>query len=102
MRKWLVEIRKAYGLTQKRMARAAGISQPVYNRIELGRANPSVKTAKRIAAMFGFEWTKFFDDEGKEVADDAGPEKAEVLKHQGHQRDVERKPDAGAGDDAHV
>lgn len=102
MRKWLVDIRKAYGLTQKRMARAAGISQPVYNRIELGTRNPSVKTAKRIAAMFGFEWTKFFEDVGKEGANDASPEATEVLQHEGHMRDTEHNLDAGAGNDAHV
>lgn len=102
MRIWLLEIRKAYGLTQKRLARMAGIAQPVYNRIERGIANPSVKTAKRIAAMFGFEWTKFFEDVGKEGVNDASPETTEVLQHEGHKRDVERKPDAGAGNDAHV
>ena len=78
MRIWLLEIRKAYGLTQKRLASMAGISQQVYNRIELGTRNPSVKTAKRIAAMFGFDWTKFFEEVGAEnedgrcISDEAG------------------------------
>ena len=84
MRLWLFVARKAKGLTQKDVASAAGISGPVYCGIELGKKNPSVKTAKRIAMVLGFKWTKFFDDEGKEVADDASPEAAEVLQHDGH------------------
>jgi len=31
--------------------------------IENGNANPSVKVAKKIAAVLGFDWTRFFDDE---------------------------------------
>ena len=100
MRIWLTEIRKAYGLTQKRMSKLVGISQPVYNRIERGTANPSVKTAMRIAKKFGFDWTKFFED--KEARTNASPQAGEVLQHEGHMRDTEHKPDAGAGNDAHV
>lgn len=102
VRYWMVEIRKSYNLTQKRIARMIGISQPVYNRIERGTQNPSVKTAKRIAQMFGFEWTKFFEEDGKEVRKNASPEAAEVLQHEGHHGNAEREPDAGAGNDAHV
>jgi len=31
--------------------------------IENGNANPSVKVAKKIAAVLGFDWTRFYEDE---------------------------------------
>lgn len=62
MRNWLVNIRKRYNLTQLQVAQRVGIAQPVYNRIETGKSNPSVDTAKKIAAVLGFNWTRFFDD----------------------------------------
>jgi len=30
--------------------------------IENGNANPSVKVAKKIAAVLGFDWTRFYDE----------------------------------------
>ena len=66
MRTWLKVRRVAWQLKSGDVAKAAGISQPVYSQIENGKKNPSVATAKRIASVLGFEWTKFFEDEGKE------------------------------------
>lgn len=100
MRIWLMVTRKLARLSQGDVAKAAGVSQACYSLIENGKKNPSVKTAKAIAGVLGFRWEKFFED--KEVKKNASPEAAEILQHEGHQRDVERKPDAGAGDDAHV
>lgn len=100
MRIWLMVSRKLRGVSQGDVAKVAGISQAAYCNIENGKKNPSVKTAKAIAAVLGFNWEKFFEE--KEVRQNTSPEAAEVLQHQGHQRDVEREPDAGAGDDAHV
>ena len=62
-RKWLTDIREDKGLNQKEVSDAAGISQPAYSNIENGERNPSVDTAKKIAAVLGFEWTRFYDDE---------------------------------------
>ena len=61
MRKWLIDIRN--GRTQAQIAKAAGITQQMYSFIELGERRPSVEVAKKIAAVMGFNWTRFFDDE---------------------------------------
>lgn len=62
MRDWLRSIRHMKGLSEKAVATAAGIAQPVYHRIETGQANPSVKTAKAIGRVLGVDWTLFFED----------------------------------------
>ena len=62
MRTWLVSIRKEKGASQKDVADGAAISQPAYCRIEIGKVDPSVGTAKKIADVLGFPWTRFFED----------------------------------------
>lgn len=52
-------------MTQKVVAERAGITQPSYHLIECGENNPAVVTAKQIAAVLGFDWTRFFPDEEK-------------------------------------
>lgn len=59
---WLKAIREEKGFTQEEVARKIGTSQPTYCNIESGARNPSVKTAKQIAATLGFNWTRFFED----------------------------------------
>ena len=54
--------RKALGLRQADLAQAAGISQSLVVKIELGERKPSVKVAKRIAEVLGFDWTEFFKE----------------------------------------
>lgn len=58
---WLKELRESRGLNQRQVAEQVGISQPSYCFIERGKRGASVKTAKRIAAVLGFEWTRFFE-----------------------------------------
>jgi len=60
MRKWLVDIRGEQ--SQQEVAAKAGISQNFYSWIEKGERTPSVKTAKKIAAVLGFDWTRFFEE----------------------------------------
>lgn len=60
MRKWLVEIRG--GTSQHKIADEVGIAQSTYASIELGTRNPSVKVAKRIGEVLGFEWTRLFEE----------------------------------------
>lgn len=60
-RGWLTELREAQGLTHNDVAVNANIARVTYTQIELGLRNPSVKTAKRIANVLGFEWTNFFN-----------------------------------------
>lgn len=63
MREWLRKIRADADLSEMEVARRAGIAQPFYHNIEMGIKNPSVDTAKRIAATLNFGWTMFFADE---------------------------------------
>lgn len=62
VREWLRKLRKSKKLSEIETARLAGIAQPFYHNIEMGIKNPSVDTAKRIAAVLGFHWTQFFPD----------------------------------------
>lgn len=59
---WLKSVRKDKGMTGGEVAAAVGITQQFYNFIENGRRRPSVDVAKRIAAVLGFEWTRFFEE----------------------------------------
>jgi len=64
MRTWLKELRaRSSNMTQKQLATLVGISRTMITEIENGNANPSVEVAKRIAAVLGFEWTRFFEDD---------------------------------------
>ena len=62
MEKWLMAIRTKQKLTQKECAQKANIAQAYYCQIENGERTPSVDTAKSIAKVLGFKWTKFFED----------------------------------------
>lgn len=62
MRTWLKDIRLEKHLTELTVARRAGIAQPFYHNIEMGKKNPSPATAQRIADVLEFDWTRFFTD----------------------------------------
>lgn len=66
MRAWLVAIRKDAKRTQRDVANAAGISLTYYKGVEQGiRGNLlSVPVAKKIATALGFDWTRFYDEDG--------------------------------------
>lgn len=63
MRKWLITIRKRKGLSQKQVSEKANIAQPSYCKIEKGERGVAVETAKKIADVLGFDWTRFYEDE---------------------------------------
>lgn len=63
VREWLIQIREEQDMTQGAVANAAGIAQPSYFEIEKGISTPRPETAKKIAAVLGFEWTRFYEDE---------------------------------------
>lgn len=52
--------RKAKNYTQSDVAEKAHISRAGYSNIEKGKRQPSVKAAKRIAAVLDIEWTECF------------------------------------------
>ena len=63
VRQWLKELRqRSNNLTQEQLAKMVGISRTMITEIENGKANPSVEVAKKIAAVLGFNWTRFYDE----------------------------------------
>lgn len=52
-------------MKQIEVAAAVGITQQMYWMIENGERRPSVETAKKIAAVLGFDWTLFYPDHQK-------------------------------------
>lgn len=50
-------------LTQQQLADLIGVDRTLISKIESGVSSPSVTTAKKIAAVLGFEWTAFYQDE---------------------------------------
>lgn len=67
MRNWLRSIREIKGMSEKKVADAAGISQPAYHMIECGHKNPSVITAQKIARALGFDWTLFYPEPARKA-----------------------------------
>lgn len=63
MRWWLLMARKSQHMTQKKLCECTGISQGAYSGIEQGKFNPYPATAKKIAAVLGVDWTRFYDEE---------------------------------------
>ena len=49
----LTDARKESGLTQKELAEKTGIAQSDISKLEMGNANPSLKTLQRLAAGLG-------------------------------------------------
>lgn len=62
-REWLIAYRKAKGLSQEEVAEALKIPTSTYSSYETCVRTPKPKLAKSIARIFGFEWTKFYDEE---------------------------------------
>ena len=60
--------RKKANFTQREVGKLSGISESYYSMIESGDRKPTVKTAKKIAAVLGIDWTLFFEDEKKDPA----------------------------------
>ena len=62
-RKWLHEARKNKNLTMAEVAAKSNISESYYSMIESGNRDVPVHTAKKIASVLGFNWTRFYEDE---------------------------------------
>ncbi len=57
---WLFQIRREEKKTQREVSEYANITPQMYSLIELGRREPSVRTAKKIARFLNFDWTRFY------------------------------------------
>ena len=66
-RSWMKKLRREHNMTQEQLAKAVGVSRTTITEIENGNANPSVAKAKKIAAVLGFNWVKFFEDDEQEA-----------------------------------
>ncbi|GIM46366.1 putative HTH-type transcriptional regulator YqaF [Collibacillus ludicampi] len=64
--KWLENIRKEKNMTHEAVAVQSKITRHYYTMIENGNRRPSVDVAKRIAAVLGFDWTLFFEQNSNE------------------------------------
>lgn len=63
MLSWLRDMRIGAKKTLRDVAKEAEVSECYVSQIETGERRPSVEVAKRIAAVLGFEWTRFFEEE---------------------------------------
>lgn len=68
---WLKAIRESKNLSQEEISKAVDITQASYSNIENGKRTPSVAVAKKIAAVLGFDWTRFYDEAGPGEQDSA-------------------------------
>lgn len=60
-REWLIEFRRAKGLSQQEVAKLCDITQQAYASYESGTKRPSPETAQKIAKTLNFKWTKFYE-----------------------------------------
>jgi putative transcriptional regulator len=67
MRDWLANIRETKGFTQKEVAVNCDISRSFYADIERGARNPKPTTAKELGAFLGFDWTLFYEQNGRKT-----------------------------------
>lgn len=51
--KAMIEARTSQGLTQKELSKRSGIAQGDISKMEIGNANPSIKTLQRLAYAMG-------------------------------------------------
>ncbi len=65
----LREKRIEKGITQKQLAIAVGKRQSSITRFERGLNRPKPATAKKIAAVLGFDWTEFYKEEDEDEND---------------------------------
>ena len=59
----MVQRRTEMKLTQAELAQTVGCSQRAIAGYELDERKPSVQMAKKIGAVLGFEWSRFYDEE---------------------------------------
>ncbi|CAK7069536.1 helix-turn-helix transcriptional regulator [Tissierella sp.] len=63
MRIWLSNIRQQQEKTHEDVATGCNITRQFYSMIENGERTPSVSTAKKIASVLDFDWTRFYEEE---------------------------------------
>lgn len=66
----LKAIREAKHMTQEQVATQAGIARESYTNIENGARRPSVRVAKLLGQILGFDWVELYDDDDQQSTDD--------------------------------
>ena len=61
-RKWLIQIRTKRGLSQEEISEKLNIPPSTYSAYENGTRTPKPKRAKLLGKIFGFDWTKFYEE----------------------------------------
>lgn len=67
MRVWLKNIRAKREITQFQLANKVDVTQQAIQLYERGERRPRPEVAKRIALELGFNWTRFFEENTKEL-----------------------------------
>jgi len=62
MRNWLTEKRVGYGMTKTTLADLAGVHVSAIGKYEQGLRTPRMATARRIAVVLAFDWTRFYEE----------------------------------------
>lgn len=60
-RQWLKNARATVSMTQEEVAIKTEIASSTYAMYEQGRRTPSVKVARKIGNLLGFDWKDFFE-----------------------------------------
>lgn len=56
------ELRLKANMTQQELADKIGVQRSTIAMVEIGKNNLSIDLAKKIAEVFGIEWTYFFNN----------------------------------------
>lgn len=64
----LKQEREKKSLTQQQLANLINMDRTLISKIESGVSSPSVETAKKIATVLGFDWTRFFENDDEQAA----------------------------------
>jgi transcriptional regulator with XRE-family HTH domain len=75
--KRIKQLRENLGLSNRQLAKKAGLSQPVMNRIENGNRKADIETMEKICNALEITLADFFNVDGQEMS----PEYLELLKN---------------------
>jgi putative transcriptional regulator len=64
----LKEVREIKNISQQELADAIKRDRTLITKLETKEMLPSVRTAKAIASVLGFDWTLFFNKVGEELS----------------------------------
>jgi transcriptional regulator with XRE-family HTH domain len=84
-------LREEKGLTQVRLAVAADMNPATLNRIEMGRANPNLKTLERLAGALDITVSRLLEDDSPKVQASLWPEEEPERRNPVHGGEAARR-----------